>query len=214
MSKKKSPNAALIEALTPAKPIPYDPELMQAFADADRREWQKLEKLRREVYRIIMPNVWVEVLEAERTGDADLVKSIQIRADQQWRDAMAVPALTSWSNLEIIFATVEAAGYPATDAGLHAWTIARVPVDKPMWNGRTLSFRGKVAREVKGQATNVRRVLDEFQQAGWPTLLEDPLPGGKDGTRLSDTIKSLNQGLQGLIFRGGGNAESYVWEAK
>jgi hypothetical protein len=122
----ESPNAKLIESLKPSKPIPYDPELMQAWAGAADRDWHEhIEKPRREAYRHIMPTIWLEVLEAERAGDTERMKAIQMRADRQWKEAMGVPAITSYKNLEIIMATVEAAGYPATDAGLHAWTIAK-----------------------------------------------------------------------------------------
>jgi hypothetical protein len=124
--KRKSPNAALIESLKPAERIPYDPELMQVLAEADRREWDKFETLRCEVYRYVMPTIWADVWKAEQAGDVEEVKSLQMRADRQWAEVMGVPALTSFSNLKIVMATVLAAGYPATDAGLRAWTLAQL----------------------------------------------------------------------------------------
>jgi hypothetical protein len=122
----ESRNAMLIESLKPANPIPYDPELMQAWAKAADRDWHEyIEEPRREAYRLIMPTIWLEVLEAEQAGDTERLKAIQMRADRQWKEAMGVPAITSYENLAIVMATVQAAGYPATNAGLHAWTIAK-----------------------------------------------------------------------------------------
>ena len=112
--------------------IPYDPELMEALAKDFQRDWQKLETLRREVYRHLMPTVWSELLEAERAVDAEQMKAIEMRADREWSYAMGVPAITSFENLDIIMATVSKDGYPATDAGLRAWTIGRLAQKQSM----------------------------------------------------------------------------------
>ncbi len=119
-----NPNAALIAALTPPKPIPYDPEVMQALADADRLAWQRFNSLRAAVYRRIMPDEWREIFAAERRGDAEAARQLQCAADRRWEAAMGVPPLTSFENLAIVMAIVSAS-YPATDAGLHAWVIAQ-----------------------------------------------------------------------------------------
>ena len=60
--------------------------------------------------------------------------------------------------------------------------------EKPHWDkqARELRFRGAVVRRVPkpAQSKNVVRILDEFEDLGWPTRIDDPLTGGgKDDRR-------------------------------
>lgn len=130
MAKKKSPNADLIAALKAPERIPYDPELLEAIAEHDRKAWDEFNRLRREVYRILMPTIWSEVLDAEQAGDVEQAKLLDLDADRRWREATGLPAITSFSKLETIMAAIQAAGYPPSDAGLRAWTYARVQQGK------------------------------------------------------------------------------------
>ena len=54
--------------------------------------------------------------------------------------------------------------------------------EKPHWDkqARELRFRGVVVRKVPkpASAKNVVRILDEFEDLGWPTRIDDPLNGG------------------------------------
>lgn len=87
---------------------------------------------------------------------------------------------------------------------------------KPRWNPDTgeLTFRNEVVKRVSRlkMATNVVTVLGAFQESDWPPRIDDPLTGGKNPTRLHDTVKSLNTGLVALHFRADGSGEGYRWE--
>jgi len=62
-------------------------------------------------------------------------------------------------------------------------------------------------------------ILTAFDEEGWPTHLDDPLPNGNDHDakqRLHDTIKRLNRHqVHRLIqFRGDGSGCGIIWEAR
>ena len=66
-------------------------------------------------------------------------------------------------------------------------------------------------------ATNGILILDAFQEMGWPSHLDDPLsprPGLRQSSekRLQDAIKSLNNNLKLIRFRGDGTGKGIVWE--
>ncbi len=86
----------------------------------------------------------------------------------------------------------------------------------PSWNRArsTLNFGNKVSKAIRrlGNATNVVRVLDAFQELGWPERIDDPLLGGADGQRLHETIRSLNSGLRFVRFRADGTGQGILWE--
>lgn len=147
-------------ALKGPERIPYAPELMQTLAEHDRRAWNQFNHLRREVYRHIMPELVVEFWQAEGGDDADRARALNMEADQRWRDATGLPALTSFSNLEIIMATVEAAGYPATDAGLHAWVLARVKPTPKCKAGRKKLDSTKKAEKLLSQGKCTEDIAD------------------------------------------------------
>jgi hypothetical protein len=192
MAKSKSLIAALIEAPDGPATIPYDPAVMQALDATDGQAWQRFNALRDGVYRRLMPTIWAERLAAQWAGNIDLVKQIEMDADHAWEEAMGVPALTSFENLEILMATIVAADYPPTSAGLHAWTIANrprtfvvtsqtiemadasgQPIESgnlvrrvtPEWRAddNELWFAGEPIRKVARNAGNLVRVLQAFQ---------------------------------------------------
>jgi len=92
--------------------------------------------------------------------------------------------------------------------------------DRPSWHAESglLRLGPNVVRQVRVMAepSNVQRILDAFQAAGWPARIEDPLPNAPDQQRLHQAVFSLNEGLDGLRFKKavrqllGNNAEVQV----
>lgn len=84
----------------------------------------------------------------------------------------------------------------------------------PSWDAHsgTLVWQEHVIRKVDRQATNIRDVLDAFEKANWPARILDPLPGGKNQARVSDTVRRLNAGLTGIRFRADGSGAGFLWE--
>ena len=81
----------------------------------------------------------------------------------------------------------------------------------PTWDRENyhLSFMGELARNVSPRARNVIRVLDAFQEEGWPDRIYDPVHDDK--TRIHYTIASLNEGLRKLRFHADGTGERIRW---
>ncbi len=111
----------------------------------------------------------------------------------------------------------------------HDWlleTIGESSVDShrltenatPRWNPDTLelSLAGCVLKHIRSRnvASNVVRVLDEFEENHWPSRIDDPTPNGPDQTRLHATIRSLNSGLPQLRFSADGSGMGIFWKRK
>lgn len=77
--------------------------------------------------------------------------------------------------------------------------------DQFMWNSEIgiLRYQGKQIRKVKtsNDSRNIRRVLDVFQEDGWPEQVGNPFPGNPDKEQIKDTLKSLNSGLSVIRFK-------------
>ncbi len=90
--------------------------------------------------------------------------------------------------------------------------------EKPVWNRERceLLFRSKVVRRLRGMkvAKNVARILDAFEEEGWPDRIDDPLPGGRKPRRLRGAVATLNRGLSAIKFRADGTGEGILWEAR
>lgn len=76
---------------------------------------------------------------------------------------------------------------------------------KPEWNKDIgeLSVGGVLVKKFSQPAANQRRVLDAFQEAGWPRKMDDPLrpdPGIDPKRRLAETVRSLNNNMKSAIF--------------
>jgi hypothetical protein len=88
--------------------------------------------------------------------------------------------------------------------------------DRPVWNRDTsqLHYRGEIVRRVvsPSRASSICRILDAFQEDGWPERIDDPLPGGPGAQRLRETIRTLNKGLAKIRFRADGTSTGIVWE--
>jgi len=84
----------------------------------------------------------------------------------------------------------------------------------PDWDPDTgkLVFEGEIVRKVSGRAENVRIVLGSFQELGWPSLIDNPLPGGADSNKLRETIRTLNKGLSVIRFYADGKAKGVLWQ--
>lgn len=89
----------------------------------------------------------------------------------------------------------------------------------PAWDPerRVLSIDGMTAKHFKWSAANQEAILAAFEEEGWPSRIDDPLPPQPEQDskrRLSDTIKCLNrkQANSLIHFRGDGTGEGVVWE--
>ena len=92
--------------------------------------------------------------------------------------------------------------------------------EKPHWDkqARELRFRGVVVRRLPKPASskNVVRILDEFEDLGWPTRIDDPLTrGGKDDRRRR-AVETLNGRMLSdtIRFACDGDGTGFLWRAK
>lgn len=90
----------------------------------------------------------------------------------------------------------------------------------PTWDPdrRILSIAGTTVKHFKWPAANQETILAVFEEEGWCSRIDDPLPPQPEQDskrRLSDTIKCLNRKqVRPLIhFRGDGTGEGVVWES-
>jgi hypothetical protein len=124
-----------------------------------------------------------------------------------------------------------------TEAGCRlAWQVAAAPVgprlagqtcrrppapgEKPRWDraARELWFAGAVVLRFRRGARNQERLLEAFQEQGWPPEIDDPLPRHrrvKPADRLRDTVKHLNShpGREPLHFRVDAEGRAVFWSA-
>ncbi|MBP3959529.1 hypothetical protein J8F10_30155 [Gemmata sp. G18] len=84
------------------------------------------------------------------------------------------------------------------------------PSEFPEWDDteRVLRFRGQECKRFKKTAPHQVKVLNAFQEEGWPNAISDPLPKGK----LAKTIESLNMRLQHIKFSLNGAADGILWQ--
>jgi hypothetical protein len=91
----------------------------------------------------------------------------------------------------------------------------------PRWerDEGVLYFDGVAERKVKiGVAANSVRILDAFQEGGWPKAVENPLVSKSHETRkwplnpqqLYQAVDTLNEGLRRMRFRVQGN--NVIWD--
>jgi hypothetical protein len=84
------------------------------------------------------------------------------------------------------------------------------PGARELWLGSTLVKRFRHA------ALNQERILSAFEEEGWPTHIDDPLPpreGVDSKRRLHDTVNHLNQHQKNrqIRFRANGAATGVCW---
>ena len=95
------------------------------------------------------------------------------------------------------------------------WSGQRLCPHKPNWvrSEGQLWYDKEVVKTVKSvsRAKHVTCVLDVFQELKWATQIDDPLPDGRNQTRLHTTIKSLNEDLSRIRFSSDGTGEGFRW---
>lgn len=76
-----------------------------------------------------------------------------------------------------------------------------------------LTFDGQTIRNIKvfKIPSNVERILNAFQQAGWPSSVLNPLDDPLDPEKLHQAIKELNKYKKYVRFSARGGASFVVW---
>jgi hypothetical protein len=85
--------------------------------------------------------------------------------------------------------------------------------EKPWWRRSVLQLHaeGRLVRDVARQAKHMIKILDAFEEDGWPRKIDDPLPKGPNVLRLQDAVEQLNKGQTTIRFRTH-NGRSVTWE--
>ena len=90
---------------------------------------------------------------------------------------------------------------------------ASLPEDRPFWDSSRgeLRLTEVIIRRVRllKNPSNIQLILDDFQDAGWPTRIPNPLD--KDQHLLHLTVQSLNQGLKAIRFHGQEGGRAVTW---
>ena len=107
---------------------------------------------------------------------------------------------------------------PGGEAAICESEAARAPSGFPAWNGelRELSFGGTVCKRYKQPAPQQTRILEVFQETGWPAKIDDPLPFAteqKRRDRLANAVKGLNAQDPALLrFELDGTSQGIIWK--
>jgi hypothetical protein len=96
---------------------------------------------------------------------------------------------------------------------------AKTPASKkPRWDARArvLWLGSKLVKRLTVPAANQDLILTAFEERGWPTCIDDPLPPADDidaKRRLHDTINRLNRSHTNHVIRftGNGNGCGACW---
>jgi hypothetical protein len=90
----------------------------------------------------------------------------------------------------------------------------------PCWDRNRLELRWEdvIVKQFKVPAPNQELILTVFQELGWPTQIDDPLPPHPEHDpkrRLHDTINSLNRSRKNALihFSGNGKGQAIRWES-
>jgi len=80
----------------------------------------------------------------------------------------------------------------------------------PIWDAELheLKWRGEVVREIRPIANKAIKILNAFQEEGWPRKIYSPLEHCEN---LSEAVRTLNNGLVHLVFKRDGSAEGILW---
>jgi hypothetical protein len=89
---------------------------------------------------------------------------------------------------------------------------------KPRWDKerRELLLDGAVCKKFRQPAPNQTRILVTFEECGWPSRIDDPIPQDSNvdrRDRLADTVRGLNKGCKGIRFELDGTTEGIIWNA-
>lgn len=114
----------------------------------------------------------------------------------------------------------------AESASCRTDSISRVDVGHghaqrlvPHWDPKLHELRldGQLVKRFKVPARNQEIILTAFEEEGWPSRIDDPLPPLPEQNpkrRLQDTIKSLNRNQKNGLIRlmGDGTGQGIRWE--
>lgn len=119
--------------------------------------------------------------------------------------AKTISTDTNSSHLSLAFDALDAA--EGSDAVIPCWDADR----------HELFLEGQLVKRFRHRSPNQERVLNVFEEDGWPPVVRDPLiPNGEScpKRRLNDTIKGLNHCHENRLirFRGDGTGEGVLWE--
>ncbi|MCD4726882.1 MAG: hypothetical protein K8R46_04425 [Pirellulales bacterium] len=87
---------------------------------------------------------------------------------------------------------------------------------KPKWDEdrRELFLNGMSCKRFRQPAQNQTRILAAFEECGWQSRIDDPIPPSKGvdrRDRLADTVRGLNKSCQGIRFELDGTGEGVIW---
>lgn len=95
------------------------------------------------------------------------------------------------------------------------------PPPKPHWDrgSKRLTFSGTTVKRYRHVAKNQFLVLDTFEELGWPTAIDDPIPPGRKKeveavARVQETAKSLNDNMDAaslIRFATNGSGNGFTW---
>lgn len=122
------------------------------------------------------------------------------------RAIVDIAYLFDWIDTKTCTKLLKAIGDEATAGGTPRW-IARTG---ELW------FDGEIVRQVRNaaRATLVVRILEAFEESGWPRTIDDPVTSGGDSSQRRRAIESLNKGLARIRFACTGDGMSFGWEVK
>lgn len=107
----------------------------------------------------------------------------------------------------------ETAGWLLRELGEEDTTA---PPSDPVWypDRGELRLGNRLIRRVRmtRHPTNIRLIIDAFEEAGWPARLDNPLGYGKK--ELYETLRNLNNNLKVIRFRAQEDGEAVVWERR
>ena len=93
-----------------------------------------------------------------------------------------------------------------------------VPVGRPVWNRKLgeLSLGGKVIRRISGlqRATKIVPILDAFEANRWPVSIDIAKIRTSDVDELGQTVRSLNRGLDDILFGRDGSGSGVRWRVR
>lgn len=123
--------------------------------------------------------------------------------------------LDDQARAEPSLATASAASKPALRSARASPPAPSLPRWEPQ--RQELWFDGKLVKQFRIPSANQVTILSAFQEDGWPSRIDDPLPCHAEidsRRRLNDTIRSLNRSRIHAVLRfaGDGSGEGILWE--
>lgn len=88
--------------------------------------------------------------------------------------------------------------------------------DRPQWHREIgeLRFGKRLLRRVRRMSppTNIEQILDAFEEAGWPTEIENPLPYQQVQQQLHQALRTLNKDLKKIRFHSRSGGRFIFWD--